>query len=62
MKQSQFVIEVIKEKYGEYLEMAGENEPAMLLDIMACTLWREIQEKNYYKRQLDELRRVSNER
>ncbi len=62
MKQSRFIIEIIREKYGEYLDRAGADAPALLADMLACTLWREINEKEYYKKQLDELRQVKHER
>lgn len=61
MKKSQFIIEVIKEKYGEWLEMAGENSPALLSDILANLLYREMEEKTYYKMRLNQLEGGKNE-
>lgn len=52
MKQSQFIIEVVKEKYSEWLDMAGDNSPALLSDILASLLAKEMEEKSYYKERL----------
>ncbi len=55
MRQSEFIIKIVEEKYSEWLEMAGEQSPAckadFLADILACLLGKEI-EKNVHYRQL----------
>lgn len=54
MKGSQFILEVVKEKYSEWLEMAGDDSPALLTDILASLLAKEMDEKSYYKERLKE--------
>lgn len=54
MEKSQFIIEVVKEKYGEWLDMAGENSSHLLCDILASLLAKEMDEKSYYKERLKE--------
>lgn len=54
MKPSQLVIEIVKEKYSEWLDMAGDNSPALLTDILASLLAKEMDEKSYYKERLKE--------
>lgn len=49
MKKSQFIIDAVRDKYSEYLEMAGDDSPALLTDILACLLAREIEQNEYYK-------------
>lgn len=49
MNRSQYIIEVVSEKYGEWLEMAGDKSPALLTDILACLLAKQIEENRYYK-------------
>ncbi len=40
----------LREKYSEYIEMAGENSPALMNQILASLLFKEIEEKEYYKK------------
>ncbi|HEY3527499.1 MAG TPA: hypothetical protein VGK47_14985 [Nitrososphaeraceae archaeon] len=54
MKGSQFVLDEVKEKYSEWLEMAGDDSPALLTDILASLLAKEMDEKSYYKERLKE--------
>ncbi len=55
MKHSQFIISCVQEKYGEWLEMAGKDAPALLTDIVASLLAKEVEENTYYKMRLKEL-------
>lgn len=54
MKPSQLVISIIEEKYSEWLDMAGNDRPALLTDILASLLAKEMDEKSYYKDRLKE--------
>lgn len=62
MRQSELIIHIVKEKYSEWLEMAGEQSPAckaaLLADILASLLAKEMDEKTYYKQRLDEIERI----
>jgi hypothetical protein len=49
MKSHQFIIQVLEEKLGEYLEMAGDNAPALMIDHLARLLVKEQEEKEFYK-------------
>ena len=57
MKESQFILEVVKEKYAEWLEMAGDDSPALLSDILASLLYKEMNDNEYYKNRLEEYER-----
>jgi hypothetical protein len=58
MRQSRFVIEIVQEKYGEWLEMAGDDSPALLCDILASLLAREMDKNDYYIERLKEFERI----
>lgn len=47
------IIEEIKEKYSEWLEMAGDDSPALLTDILANLLAKEKSLNEYYKKRLN---------
>lgn len=58
MKKSQFIVSTITEKYSEWLEMAGDDSPALLSDILASLLVKEMDEKQYYINRLKEFEKV----
>lgn len=47
--KAQVLIQELTQKYSEWLEMAGDNSPALLIDIMANLLVNEREEKEFYK-------------
>lgn len=49
MKTEEILDELI-EKYGEWLEMAGDNAPNLLIEIMSKLLLQEREEKEFYKK------------
>ena len=53
MNKSQFIIAVVKEKYAEWLEMSGDDSPALLSDILASLLAKEMDKNSYYKNRLE---------
>lgn len=48
-QQAYDLIESIKEKYGEWLEMEGSRAPELLNEILACLLIKERSDVEYYK-------------
>lgn len=44
------IVEEVKEKYSEWLEMAGEEAPALLIDILGSLLLKEKSLTDYYKK------------
>lgn len=44
------LIEDVQLKYGEWLEMAGENAPALLNNILATIIIKEKEKNVYYER------------
>ncbi len=44
------IVEEVKEKYSEWLEMAGEDSPALLIDILGSLLLKERSLTDYYKK------------
>lgn len=56
MKYSEFIIEVVKEKYGEWLEMAGADAPALLTDILACLLSEALDQRDCLRKIINDLK------
>lgn len=48
----QLIIQDIENHYGEWLEMAGDDSPALRERIIIQMLLREMSEKNFYEREL----------
>ncbi len=61
--KSQELLESIKFKYSEWLEMAGENSAVVLNDILASLLLKQIESNDFYIKQVKyyENRRNTNE-
>lgn len=53
MKPSQEVLNEILLKYGEYIEMMGDNAPMFVIDTLCNLLVKEREMNVYYKRRLD---------
>lgn len=46
------ILDEIIDKYGEYIEMAGEKTPAFLIDILCKMVIKERELNEYYKKRL----------
>lgn len=46
----QTLINSIIDKYDEHLEMQGKDAPLLLIQILGSLLYKERQEKEYYKK------------
>ena len=55
MKPGQFVINVVKEKYSEWLEMAGDDSQSMLCDILGSLLAKEMDKNFYYQERIKKI-------
>lgn len=49
-KQAQDLMESIKEKYGEWLEMEGSRSPEFLNEILVCLLLKEKEMVRHYRK------------
>lgn len=56
MDASQKLVHEYATKYMEYIEMAGDKAPALLLDILARKIIEQDKEINYYKNRLNYVR------
>ncbi len=56
MDASQQLIVEYANKYMEYLEMAGDQSPALLLDILARKIIEQEKTINYYRQRLGYVR------
>jgi len=52
LDEVQIIINDVQHHYGEWLEMAGEDSPALRERIIIQMLLREVAEKNFYEREL----------
>ena len=52
MTQNELVLE-LQDKFGEWLEVAGENSPALMIHILSTLLIKEREQTSYLKRRLD---------
>lgn len=49
MRKSDFILHVIDEKYGEWIEMAGADAPDLKCHILASILAKTMDERDQYK-------------
>jgi hypothetical protein len=50
--QQKELIEEIQSKYSEWFEIAGDNSPALLINILTMLLVKANEENDYYKKML----------
>jgi hypothetical protein len=58
MNKQNCIIQELMEKYGEWLEMAGDQSPALLINILANTLIQERAKIEYYEKLLKTIRNL----
>lgn len=62
MDKRNALIQEVCQKYGEWLEMAGDQAPAMIIDILAKMIIEERQVNEYYRRRLNNVSTCSTNR
>ncbi|MGE3921073.1 MAG: hypothetical protein AB7F64_09135 [Gammaproteobacteria bacterium] len=58
MNKQNCVIQELIEKYGEWLEMAGEKSSALMVNILAKELIRERAKAEYYEKIIKAIRNL----
>lgn len=51
----QSILAEVYEKYGEWLEMAGDDSPVLVIDILCNLLARERESSKYYARRIKDV-------
>lgn len=53
---TQAILQEIHDKYGEWLEMAGDDAPAKMIQILACLLIRAREDNDFLRMELKYVR------
>ena len=58
MRPNEILIAELEEKYGEYLEMAGQDAPALLIQVLSQKLVEQIEINALLKKRLQNYGRI----
>lgn len=47
------ILKEVQDKYGEWIEIAGENSSALIIDILCHLIIREREHSGYLKKRID---------
>lgn len=53
MKPKELLFAEIFDKYGEWIEMAGENTPDLMIEILSSMVIKEREKNEFYKLRID---------